>query len=63
MRFLIAALIVLAAVPAGDAKSVKAQCTDRCQVQYKFCLNRTTTQKGRSQCKVERKQCHGSCGK
>jgi hypothetical protein len=63
MRLLIAALVLLAAVPAGDAKSVKAQCTDRCQVNYKFCLNRTTTAKGRSQCKVERKNCHGTCGR
>jgi hypothetical protein len=63
MRFLIAALVLLTALPVADAKSVKAQCTDRCQVNYKFCLNRATTQKGKSQCKVERKNCHGTCGK
>ncbi len=63
MRFLIATLVLLTAVPAGDAKSVKAQCTDRCQVNYKFCLNRATTQKGKIQCKVERKNCRGTCGK
>lgn len=63
MRFLIAALVFLTAVPAVESKSVKGQCTDRCQVNYKFCLNRTTTEKGRSQCKVERKNCHGTCGK
>jgi hypothetical protein len=61
MRFLIAALVLLMVVPELESKSVKAQCTDRCQVNYKFCLNRTTTKKGRSQCKVERKNCHGTC--
>jgi hypothetical protein len=63
MRFLIAALILLTAIQAGDAKSVKAQCTDRCQVNYNFCLKRVTTAKGKSLCKVERNNCHGTCGK
>jgi hypothetical protein len=63
MRFLIAALVFLMAVPAGDAKSVKSQCMDRCQVNYKFCLNRATTKNGQRQCKAERKNCHGTCGK
>jgi|HubBroStandDraft_6_1064221.scaffolds.fasta_scaffold93738_3 hypothetical protein len=63
MRFLIAALVLLTAAPAVDATSVKAQCKNRCQVNYKFCLNRATTKKGKAQCKVERKSCHGTCGK
>lgn len=42
------------------AKSAKP-CNDRCEVQYHFCLNRTTTKKGRSVCKAMLKTCRRSC--
>jgi hypothetical protein len=61
MRYLIAAVVFLAAVPAGEATTPKAQCKSRCQVQYEFCLKRSTTDRGKKLCKVERKNCHGTC--
>ena len=61
IRRVLASLVLLAAVPAADSKSAKSQCTDRCSVNYGLCLKRTTTAKGRSQCKIERKACKGSC--
>ncbi len=63
MRALILALVALSATPAVEAKSAKAQCNDRCQVQYRFCLNRSTTKQGKRQCKVDRSKCHLTCPK
>ena len=54
MRFAIAAVLLLAAgVPATEAKSTRMICSDRCNVQYHFCLNRTTTKHGRDLCKID----------
>ena len=62
MRFVTAGLmLLLAAAPAAESKSTKAICLTRCQVQYKACLKRTTTKRGRAQCKVERTTCKGTC--
>jgi hypothetical protein len=62
MRVVIAGLmLLLAAAPAAEPMSAKGKCRSRCQVQYQACLKRTTTQKGRAQCKVERKTCKGTC--
>jgi len=63
MRAVLAGLLLLAAAPAGESKSPKAQCKDRCSVNYSACLKRTTTSKGRAQCKLERTGCKGGCGK
>ncbi len=62
MRFVLAsALLVLLAAPAAEPKSPTAQCSDRCSVNYSFCLKRTTTAKGRQECKLARKTCKNSC--
>jgi hypothetical protein len=62
MRFAIAGLmLLLAAAPAADPKSTKSACMDRLQGQYKGCLKRTSTKKGRSQCKVERNAVQRTC--
>ena len=62
MRFLITGLMLLLAVaPEVEPKSTPLSCKDRCSVMYQACLKRTTTQKGRAQCKVERKGCKGYC--
>lgn len=56
------ALLLLAAAPAAEPNSPKSQCRSRCSVMYGACLKRTTTAKGRSQCKLERKTCKHGCG-
>lgn len=62
MKFILAGtLLLLAIAPAAESKSLKAQCKSRCSVVYGACLKRTTTKKGRTQCKAERKSCKGSC--
>jgi hypothetical protein len=62
MRFIVAsALLLLVAAPAAEPKSVKSQCKSRCSVMYSACLKRTSTAKGRAQCKLETKNCKGSC--
>ena len=61
--FLAGALLLLAAAPEAEPNSPMAQCKSRCSVNYSFCLKRTTTSRGRAQCKVERKTCKGQCGK
>ncbi len=62
MRFALVGLMLLVAAPAADSKSPKSQCKDRCQINYKSCLKRTTTNKGRAQCKAQRVSCKGTCG-
>jgi hypothetical protein len=62
MRFAVAGLmLLLAAAPAADPKSTTSTCKDRLQVQYKACLKRTTTKKGRAQCKVDRNTVQRTC--
>jgi hypothetical protein len=64
VRFLaIAALIAIFPFVSGDAKTPKQVCRDRCVTEYKFCLKRTLTDKGRADCKIARKQCRDGCGK
>ena len=62
MRFAIAMIVLLvAAVPASEAKSARAQCRDHAQSEYNFCLKRSTTKRARAQCKVEVKHSKGQC--
>lgn len=62
MKFVLAsALLVLLAAPAAEPKSAESQCSGRCSVDYSFCLKRTTTAKGRQECKFARKICKKSC--
>lgn len=61
MPYLISALMLLLAIPAGEAKSSKSQCQSRCDTNYKFCLNRALTNRGKSQCKAEHKICRRTC--
>jgi hypothetical protein len=62
MRFILATvLLLLAAAPAAEPKSAKSQCKSRCSLMYSACLKRTTTARGRAQCKVETKTCKGGC--
>jgi hypothetical protein len=60
---LIASLIVLMIVPLAEAKSPKAQCKNRCDVNYDFCLKRATTKMAKKACKTDHKICKNSCGK
>jgi hypothetical protein len=60
MRFAIAALILAVSMPAFAA-SRKAQCKNRCDSSYQFCVNRATTKQAKKSCKVDRKNCKGSC--
>ena len=62
MRILFALVIVLLVGQVADAKSAKEACKDRCHLNYDFCLNRSTTKKGRSMCKVDLSKCRGTCG-
>jgi hypothetical protein len=62
MRFVLAgALLALLAASTAEPKSPKAQCKDRCSVNYSACLKRALTAKGREGCRLERKSCKGSC--
>jgi hypothetical protein len=64
MRFAIATIALLAAaLPASEAKSPRGICMDQTQTQYKFCLNRSTTNKAKSMCKVALKQSRKQCPK
>ncbi len=60
--FLAGALLLLAAAPAAEPFSPRAKCKSSCSVNYNFCLKRTTTKRGRAQCKAQRKTCKGLCG-
>jgi hypothetical protein len=62
MRFILAsAMLLLVAAPAAEPSSPKSQCKSRCSVMYSACLKRTSTAKGRAQCKLETKSCKGTC--
>lgn len=62
MRFILAGgLLLLAAAPAAEPKANKGACKSWCSVMYNACLKRTTTAKGRAQCKVQRTSCKGGC--
>ena len=64
MKFAVAMLVLLAAaVPATEAKTARGSCLAQAQTQYKFCLKRSTTGKGRSMCKVSLKQSRKQCPK
>lgn len=54
-------LIVLVPFAPGDAKTIKQACKDHCGSEYKFCLNRSLTSKGRKDCKVAERTCKGGC--
>ena len=60
MRFSIAALILAVSMPAFAANK-KGQCKNRCDTNYQFCLNRSTTKQAKKSCKTDRKNCKGTC--
>ncbi len=59
----LAGVLLLAAMPAAESRSLKAQCHDRCRLNYKTCIKSLATAKGRALCKAARKSCDGLCGK
>jgi len=61
MRLAIAALILAVAAPSAHAASKKAQCKNRCDSNYQFCMNRSTTKQAKKSCKADRKNCKGTC--
>ena len=61
MRLILAALIVCVALPEAEAAGDKAKCKTRCDSNYQFCLNRSTTKGARKSCKVDRKACKTTC--
>jgi hypothetical protein len=63
MRLVIAGLILVLTPAAMLAKSPKGQCKDRCDGQYRFCRNRSTTKQAAESCKVTRKVCKSQCGR
>lgn len=63
MRVILAGLLLLAAAPAAESNSLRAQCRNRCQAGYKACLKNASTSKLRALCKVGRTSCDGTCGK
>jgi|GraSoiStandDraft_41_1057321.scaffolds.fasta_scaffold03615_4 hypothetical protein len=64
MRFVIAGLILSVALPAAEAGSRNAgQCKARCDSNYQFCQNRSTTKQARKSCRADRKICKKTCGK
>jgi len=63
-RFLaVGLLFVLFPFVPGDAKTIQQTCKDRCGTEYKFCLNRSLTNKARKDCKTQRSTCKHGCGK
>ncbi|HEY4363913.1 MAG TPA: hypothetical protein VGN17_23290 [Bryobacteraceae bacterium] len=64
MKFAVAMVVLLAAaVPATEAKTARGSCLAQAQSQYKFCLNRSTTRKGKAMCKVSLRQSRKQCPK
>jgi len=61
MRLILAALVVCIALPEADGAGNKAQCKNRCDSNYQFCLNRATTKAARKSCKADRKLCYSTC--
>jgi hypothetical protein len=59
MRLMIAVLIL--SVTPGFAASRKAQCKNRCDSSYSFCMNRARTKQARKSCKADRKSCKSGC--
>jgi hypothetical protein len=61
--FVAGVFLLLAVAPEAEPTSPKAQCNKRCSVVYSFCLKRSTDKRSRTQCKLERTNCKGLCGK
>lgn len=61
MRIGIAALILAIALPPAQGASKKAQCKNRCDSNYQFCMNRSVTKQAKKSCKSDRKNCKGTC--
>jgi hypothetical protein len=59
--FALGLLLVFVSFSSGDAKSIKQNCKDQCVSAYKFCLNRSLTDKARKNCKIDEKFCKGNC--
>jgi hypothetical protein len=61
MRFLIAGLVATLLIPAAEAASPKAQCNNRCDTNYQFCMNHAVTKAAKKSCKADKKNCKGQC--
>lgn len=59
MRLTIAVLIFC--VAPSFAASRKAQCKNRCDSSYQFCMNRARTKQAKKSCKADRKSCKSGC--
>ena len=60
MRLIFAVLIVCLGAPEIEAKD-KAQCSNRCDSTYQFCVSRATTKQAKKSCKADRKLCKSYC--
>ncbi|HLH39949.1 MAG TPA: hypothetical protein VKX39_12435 [Bryobacteraceae bacterium] len=58
---LFAAVVVLSLASPVFAASRKAQCKNRCDANYQFCMNRATTKQAKKSCKADRKSCKSGC--
>jgi len=61
MRFLIAGLVATLLIPAAEAALPKAQCNNRCDTNYQFCMNHAVTKAAKKSCKADKKNCKGQC--
>ncbi len=61
MRLILAVLILAVAMPEAEASGNKAQCKNRCDSSYQFCLARAGTKQARKACRVDRKLCKSGC--
>jgi len=63
MRLILAALIVAFVIPEAEAEAGggKAECKNRCDSTYQYCLARAGTKQARKACKVDRKLCKSGC--
>jgi len=60
MRFILAGLVLMLAIPEVEAGS-KAVCQNRCESNYGTCTNRAMTKNARKSCKADRKLCKSTC--
>jgi hypothetical protein len=61
MRLIIAVVVLSVMIPAAEAKNVRAECKNRCDSSYQFCLNRATTKQAKKACKTDRGKCKNVC--
>jgi hypothetical protein len=62
MRFVIAGLILMTALPAAEGKTGDTGvCKSRCDTNYQFCRNRSASKNARKSCAADRKTCKRTC--